>query len=180
MGHPVPQCQGALERAAAKVQVTELRTDVLAAVALILDGERRGDRLVEYVDGLKLQLYVACRHLGILALALHDLSCGLDDEFTSEGSGCLHEGGLRVGFHHELGDAVTVPQVDEGHSAEFPGPLDPSGQGYGLSDVGDAEFSASVSSVHIFDVVVLSFLPVLTCSGVGTRAGGCNPAKAQI
>ena len=43
MGHPVPQGKGALERAAPEVEIPEFRPDVLTAVALILDGERRGD-----------------------------------------------------------------------------------------------------------------------------------------
>ena len=43
--------------------------------------------------------------------------------------------GRRVGFDNELGDTITVTKVDECHSAEFAGFLDPSGEGYGFASV---------------------------------------------
>ena len=48
----------------------------------------------------------------------------------------------------DLGDAVTVPQVDEGHGAEVPHFLHPSGQGDGLVDVAGPEAAAGMGSVH--------------------------------
>ncbi len=82
--------------------------------------------------------------------ALDDLADRLDHEFTAEGGGGVHQVGGRVGLHDKLGDAVTVPEVDEGHAAQFAGFLDPSGERHALSLVADAEFSASVCTIHIF------------------------------
>ena len=48
----------------------------------------------------------------------------------------------------DLGDAVAVPQVDEGHGAEVPHFLHPSGQGDGLVDVAGPEAAAGMGSVH--------------------------------
>ena len=141
--------QGLLQRAAAKVQIAVLSADILTAVAFVLDGERRSHGLVQYVDASDLDFNLAGRHLEVLALAFDHFSDGLDDIFTAEGGGGGDQ--LRVGvcLDYELGDAIAVAKVDECHSSEFPRPLHPSCEGDFLADVSDAEFSASVSSVHM-------------------------------
>ena len=58
-------------------------------------------------------------------------------------------GGGGIGLHYQLGDAVTVAKVYEGHSAQFTGFLNPSGQGYFLAFVLNAELPAGVCSVHM-------------------------------
>ena len=51
MGNLVPESQRPLERTAPEVQVTVLHTEVLTAVTLFLNGEGRGDALVEDIYG---------------------------------------------------------------------------------------------------------------------------------
>ena len=150
VGHAVPERERPAERTAAEVQVAVFHPDVVAAVGFVLDGEGRGDGLVQDGDGGHLDLDVAGGHLAVLGLALDDLADRLDHEFTAEGGGGVHQVGGRVGLHDQLGDAVTVPEVDEGHAAQFAGFLDPSGERHALSLVADAEFSASVCTIHIF------------------------------
>ena len=150
MGEAVAECQGPLERGTAEVEVTVFRAEVLTAVGSLLDGERRGDGLVEDVDGLHLDLHVAGGHLRVLAFAFEDFAGHLDHEFTSEFGCGGDEFRSRIGLHHELGDAIAVAEVDEGHTSEFAGFLNPSREGHFLTFVGDAEFAAGVRSVHIF------------------------------
>ena len=56
--------------------------------------------------------------------------------------------GGRVLLDDDLSDAVAVAQVDEGHGAEVPHFLHPSGQGDGLVDVAGPEAAAGMGSVH--------------------------------
>ena len=141
--------QGLLERAAAEIQVAVLCTDILTAVAFVFDGERWGHGLVQYVYASDLDLDVAGRHLGVLALAFDHFSDGLDDIFSAEGGGGCNQLWVGVSLNDELGDAIAVAQVYECHSSEFPRPLHPSCEGDFLADVSDAELSASVGSVHM-------------------------------
>ena len=66
MGEPVAKGQGLLERVSPEVQITELGSDVLAAVALVFDCEGRGHGLVENIDGLNFYLDFSGGHLGVL------------------------------------------------------------------------------------------------------------------
>ena len=149
VGKPVPQGQRLLERIPSQVKVTELGAEILAAVALVLDGERRHRGLVEDVYRLKPDLDVACTHLRVLALTLDYLTGGLDDIFTAQRGRGLHQSCVCVRLKHELRDAIAVTQVNESHSAELPGPLHPTGKGHLLPDILNAEFPACVCSVHI-------------------------------
>ncbi len=149
MGYLVAQGQGALERAAAKVQVTVFGTEVLTAVALFLDGEGRRYALVEDGDGFQFDFDVSGGHLGVLGAAFHHFAGCLDHVFTAQGGGGLHQGGGGIGLYHQLGDAIAVTQVDECHAAQFTGLLHPSCQRYLLAFVLNAEFPASVCSVHM-------------------------------
>ena len=144
----VPKHQSVLQRIAPQVEITEFRTQIFTAVAFVFNGERRGDALVQDADVRDLDLDVAGRHLGVFRLAFNDFPGRLDDEFPAEGGGRRNEFRRCVGFDHELGDAVTVAQVDERHAAEFAGFLYPAGEGDGLSGVCEAEFSAGVCPVH--------------------------------
>ena len=149
MGKLVPQRQRLLERIPSQIQITVLGAEILAAVALVLDRERRGDGLVEDVDRLKFDLNVTCVHPGVPALTLDYLTGGLDDIFTAQRGRCLHQSCVCVRLKHELRDAIAVTQVNESHSAELPGPLHPTGKGHLLPDILNAEFPACVCSVHI-------------------------------
>ena len=154
------QSQSLLQGVPPKIQIPVLGSDVLTSVALVLNGEGRGHGFVENIDGLKFDLDVSGGHLGVFALALKNLSDGLDHELSSEGCGGLDKGRISVGLNHQLGDAITVAEVYESHSSEFPRPLNPTGQGHFLSYVGDTKLAASVVSVHIVFVNIPTSLQI--------------------
>ena len=148
MSHFVTQGQGALQRTAAQVQVTVFGAEVFAAVALLLNGEGRSHALVQDMDGRYLDFDVTGGHLGVFRLTFNHFSLHLNHEFTAQGGGHIHQGSGSVGLHDQLGDAVTVTEVDKGHAAQFAGFLYPSGKGHLLPFVLNAELSACVCSVH--------------------------------
>ena len=140
----VTELEGLLKRIPAKVEIAIFRTEFLAAVAFILDGERRGVGLIEHLDSAKADFNVSGRHLRVFALALYNSSGHLKHPLTAYGRGCLDKLCGSRSVNHELGDAITVTQVDEGHSAKFPGFLNPSGKSNDLAGIFYAELSASM------------------------------------
>jgi len=125
LGHAMPQQEGILAGLSAQVEVAVFQSELLAAVGLVFDGERWGGRGAEHLDALGHQLDVACGQVGIFAASLADASAYLDDALAHQGAGMLAQGGVQVEVEVELGDAVAVAQVDEGHAAEVADALDP-------------------------------------------------------
>ena len=132
MCHAVTQHQRFLERVAAQVQIAVSSAQLLAAVADILDGERRDLRRIQHIHLVEKDLDVAGVHLRVLALTFRHTACNLDYVFTAEACDC--------GFHrlvagwvcHQLSYAVAVAKVHECHSSHLPDPLHPSGESHGL------------------------------------------------
>ena len=119
MRYSVPKFEGLLQRIASKVEIAILRTQVLAAVALVFDREGRGETFVEDIYFGNADFNVAGRHFCVFAAALHHFALRLDYEFTPQGGRGFHQFGGSIGFDHQLGNPVTVAQVYESHSAEF-------------------------------------------------------------
>ncbi len=167
MRHPVAEHQRALERTAAQVEIAIAGADILAAIRLVLDGEGRGHRRVEYAEVRKPDLDVAGRQFGVLALAFLDHARGLDDELTAQGGHRLAD--LRVGriVHAQLRDAVAVADVDETHTAHPAAFLYPAREGHGLTDMADSQFSTSVCAIHISS----SFIRI------GPSSGNLSPVR---
>ena len=88
------QEQVALDRAAAQVEVAVLHAQVVAAVSVVLDGERRGVGRVEDVQLADLNFDLAGGDLQVLGLAFADGADGLDDKLAAELAG-LATGGRR-------------------------------------------------------------------------------------
>ena len=148
LGHLVAQDEVALQRRTAQVEVAVLHPQVVTAVRDLLDGEGRGQRLVEDVDLLGRHLDVARRHLGVLRRTLDDAARDLDDELASQTGGRLACLGRGVLLDDNLRDAVAVAQVDEGHRPEVSHFLHPPCQGDALVDVFDSQGAARMGSVH--------------------------------
>ena len=83
-GHAVPQLQVLPERVAPLVEVTVFHPQLLAALGLVLDGERRQGRRVEDLQGLHPDLDIACRDVGLLRLPLEHRSRSRYHKFTSQ------------------------------------------------------------------------------------------------
>ena len=138
-----------LDRASAQIQIAVLHAQVIPSIGVVFDGEGRGVGCIENGQVLNLNLDLTGRDLHVLGLALAYQAGGLDYEFTAEFSRFAAEVCVGVHVERELCDAVAVAEVDECEAAEVAGPLDPSAQDDGLSDVVGAEFAAGVGTVHL-------------------------------
>ena len=145
---PMAQQEVALDRSSAQVEVAVLHAKIIAAVGIVFNGEGRGVCRIENVQCGDFDFDFTGGDLHVLGLAFAHLSDGLDDELASQFSGLTTEVGIGVHVEGELRDTVAVTEVDEGHSAEVAGALDPAAQGDGLSDVFGAKLSAGVGSKH--------------------------------
>ena len=86
------QLEIAAHRGAAQVEVAEFHAEVVAAVGVILDGERRHLRGVEHRERVGYNLYVAGGEVGVLARALGNGAGDLYHEFASEVVGGVVQG----------------------------------------------------------------------------------------
>ena len=137
-GHAVTQLEVAAHGGAADVEVAVAHAEVVAAIAIVLDGEGRSLGLVEDNELGDFDFDVASGKFGVLAGTLDDGASGLDDIFAAKATGFFTE--LGVGFHveGELGDAIAVAEVDEGHASEVATALQPATKGDLLADVIDS------------------------------------------
>ena len=118
MGHAVAQHQIILQRVAAQVEVAVLHTEIISAVGLVLDGKWRCNSRIEHIEGLQAHLYVAGVYPGVLALTLQNCTGNLYYVFAAQSLHLSIE--LRRGrlVDYNLCYTVTVPQVDEAHTAQ--------------------------------------------------------------
>ena len=156
LGHLVAQDQVALQGRSAQVEVAVLHAQVVAAVGVLLNGERRGLRLVEHLDALGDDFDVARGHLRVLGFALHDASRNAEHPFAAHAGGRLAHLGGRMLLDGDLRQTVAVAQVNEGHGAEVSHFLHPPGQGYGLVYVAGSQTAASMGPVHVDGCIICS------------------------
>ena len=132
----------------AKVEIAILHTQVVATVALFLDGERRCDALVQDVQLAHDYLYVTSRQVLVLRLALANLTDNLNHPFASKLVGTFAQGCIGLLVKHQLSDAITVAQVNKRHSSHLTSALNPSAQGYALSNIGKTKLATGLCSIH--------------------------------
>ena len=125
MSNLVTKHEGILQRISPEVKISVFRTNIIAAVTFIFDCKRRCDRLVQDMYGAELDLDFAGIHLGILALALDNLALHLNHELTTERIGHIDQLCRSISTYNQLGDSVTVTEVNECHTTKFPGFLHP-------------------------------------------------------
>ncbi len=132
---------------AAQVEITVFHAEVIAAVGIVLNGERRHIRLVEHIKLCGYDLDIARGKIGILALALGHLTGDLHHIFAAEMICRILQGGIIV-VKNYLGYSIAVAEVEECHSSHLAHALYPSGESHFLTYVGLTKFATSVSSVH--------------------------------
>ena len=136
-------------RVAANVQIAVFHTKVVAAIANVLDGEGRGLAAVKQRELADFQFDFSRRHIRVFRFALDDGAFGLNHELAPEGAGLFEEFRVAAAIQEELGDAVTVAEVNPNEGAFVAGALHPAGQCHLLASVGKTKFATSMRSVHI-------------------------------
>jgi hypothetical protein len=96
-----------------------------------------------------MQLNIHFGHILVLRKELYHSARGLHNELTTERAcGRQYFSGRFPFFEKQLSNAVSVAQIDPQHTAFIARALHPAAQGYLLSVMFNAEFSAGVCSVH--------------------------------
>ena len=173
----MPHQEILLHHRPAQIQVAVFQPEILGNIDGILNRERRSFGLVQ--DGQFRSHYIdlSRREIGILGsfrAEFHFARDG-DDKFRPKSLGRLMglPGMLRC--EHNLGLAVTIPQVDKHNASQITANVDPSCQGDGLADMLSPEFSARVRTllvaVHGSTFMVKRFL----CSWMPV----CDACKKQ-
>ena len=131
------QLKVAAHGCAAQVEVAVFHTEVIAAVALVFDGEGRGLCGIQHMELRCNNLDIASRHVGVFVRALVDGARDLNDEFAAEFVGLFTEFLIRGFLEDNLGDAVAVANVNKGHAAHLASALHPSSQRHFLACIGE-------------------------------------------
>ena len=126
--HPVTQYQRVFQRVAAQVEETVFHPQFIAAVAVVFDRERRGLRYVEHLQSVDRHFDLAGRDLRVFRGPGDHFPAGLYHVFASQSGGRGAHFVGRMFFDYQLGDAVTVADIDERHGAEISHFLYPAGQ----------------------------------------------------
>ena len=133
---------------ASQIQVAIFHTDVITSVRIVLDGERGCLGGIEYVQLRHNDFNVPRGHIGVLAITLVDDAFYLNHILAPKVISLFAEVGVHFFIEHQLGNAVAVTKVDESHTSHLAASLNPSGQRHLFIDIGDAQLSAGVCSVH--------------------------------
>ena len=144
----VAQFQVLADAVAAQVQVAVLHPQLVAPVAMVLDRERRGLGRVQDIDFIGNDFNVPGRNLAVLVASFGHLAFDLHHEFTAQGTGFGAQVGIGFHIEYDLGDAVAVPQVHEGHASQVAGTLHPAAEADFFSDVRNPEFAVGMCPVH--------------------------------
>ena len=136
--HAVAQLEVAAHRGATYVEIAVAHAEVVATVGFVFDGERRYLAGVQYCEAVGYYLDVAGRKGGVLGGTLGNGACHLYHKFASEVVGGFGERCVVVVVEYHLCYAVTVAEVDEGHTTHFAGFLHPAGECHFLAGVGEA------------------------------------------
>ena len=140
---------------AAQVQIAVFHPQVVTAIGIVLDGERRRDALAQDIQLAGDDLNIARGNIGILAGTLGNGAHNLDDVFTSQVVGLLTQLSVHLVVKHDLGDTITVTQVHKGHATHLAGALHPSCQSHDFAHIGQTKFAVSLCSIHCLDVVLI-------------------------
>ena len=132
---------------ATQVQITVFHTQVITSVRLIFNRERRCERRVQDIQLLHLYLNLAGRQLRVFRLTLNHFAGHLQHIFPTQPVCFLK--GLCALIKCQLGNAITVTQVNKSHSAHFTDSLHPTCQGHCFSYICESQLATSHCSIHI-------------------------------
>ena len=134
---------------ATQIEITVFHAQIVAAISVFFDGEGGDFTGVEYGEFVDDDLDVAGVHFVVLGVALIHVALYLNHEFAAEFVGLGAKFCIGFFVEYELGDAITIAEVDKSHTAHFARALHPSGEGDTLANFAQAEFATIVGSIHI-------------------------------
>ena len=147
--HLVTQLQVFAHTRAPQVEIAVFHAQVVATVGVVLDREGGRQTRAQHVELAGYDFDVASGHFRVLARAFGHCAFHLYHIFAAQLVGTLTQLGVNVVVKHDLRDAVSVAQVDEGHAAHLAGALHPACQGHHFACVLETKFAISLCPVHL-------------------------------
>ena len=145
--HLVAQEEIFANRPSADVEISVLHPKLIPSVGRVFNGERGNKRRTEHFESCHPQLYLTRRQLIVLAAAFEHLALRLQHGLPTKLLRLFHQLGIPKFVEGQLCDAVTVPEIDECHSAQLTYPVHPAAEVYGLSGVIQTQFATVMRSV---------------------------------
>ena len=133
--------------------IAVLHTDIVTTIGVVFDGEGRRLTLAQHVQLLSQNLDIARFHLGVLSLALTDDTSHLDTPLTTQLVSLFTQGSILRLVEYQLRDAIAVAQVDKRHTTHLAGFLNPSGQCYLLTSIGESQLTTCLCPIHYLYII---------------------------
>src|SRR5215469_5428039 len=150
--HPRAGDERLLEGSAPEVQVAVDEPLLLGGFDLVLDGERGRLAAIEDGEGGRPHLDLPGLHLRVhVGAAADDLPLDADAPLEAQRSGEGVGLGVDVGLEDDLGQTLTVAEVDEDGAAVIAAVLDPAEQDDVLAHVLRGELAAGVGALDLGD-----------------------------
>ena len=103
----------------AEVEITVLHANIVTAIGIVFNCERRSRSLVEDVKFTYNYFNVTCRYIRILALTFAYYAGCLNYIFTAKVRSLLAEFRINILAEYKLCHAITVAQVNECHTTHL-------------------------------------------------------------
>ena len=104
---------------ASQVEVSVLHAQVISAVGMVLNGERRCETWAENIQLMGNNLDVSGGHLVVFALSLRHSTLYLNTVFSTQLVGLFAQLCVISLIKNQLGDAISVAKVHEGHATHL-------------------------------------------------------------
>ena len=113
------QLQILANRRTAQIEIAILHANIITAISIIFDSERRSLTLREHIQLLYQDFNITSIHFRILALSLTNCTLDLDAIFTTQLIGSITQGLIICLVENQLCDTITVAQVNECHTTHL-------------------------------------------------------------
>ena len=132
----------------AQVEIAIFHAEVVAAVGVVFNGERRDFAAVQHFQLACDHLDVAGGHIGVLAAAFSHAALHLHHKLAAQMITGLGKVFVDLVAENDLRDAVTVADIHESHTPHFAHSLHPAGQLDAAVHIGKTKLAACLISKH--------------------------------
>ncbi len=149
MSHLGTQDQCVANGSPTQIEIAVFHTQFVAAIAFVFNGERWSVSRIQNIQGSHFQFNFAGWDVFVLAAAFADRSGCLNHILPAKLTSHFGHRLLCFFVENQLGNAITVAKINEGHPAQVTYALNPACKGYHRTLIVDAQFAACMCSVHI-------------------------------
>ncbi len=132
-----------------KIEIAILHTDIVPAIALVLNCEGRCETLVQHIKLGYVNLYLTCWQIYILAIAFCHHTGGLHNVLTTQLLSLLLQPSRTVLIKGQLSNTIAVAQIDKSQRSQVVNTLHPTSQGNSLTYISQTQLTTRIRSVHI-------------------------------